>query len=307
MYKKILIIADIEGSSGCMSYTASSFNTEEWYDACLDMSLDVRSVTDALFNAGAAQVVIKDFHRTGYNLLPELMNRRARLVSGYRNSPVPGIGQVYGCDAVMFTGMHSSSGSGGFLAHTLTSRHGHIMADGKPVSELQIFASSLYKHGIKPVFFSGCPEACREAAENIPGIGIYPVDKSSPLEDKKEWRDGLASAAVLSLSNQKTVPYLLKTPCNVELNVRDGESAAEKISRRWKLDREGDILLFKADNFDDFYKILIRISYLTPVVEKILPVLLPIFNLFGRIGLSILRRKRSKEIVTLCKSLSMPR
>ena len=63
MFKKILIIADIEGSSGCMSYGASSFNTEEWYDACIDMSLDVRRVTDSLFDAGAEQVVIKDFHR----------------------------------------------------------------------------------------------------------------------------------------------------------------------------------------------------------------------------------------------------
>ena len=300
MHRKILIIADIEGSSGCMSYSASSFNTEEWYDACIDMSMDVRYVTDALFAAGAEQVVIKDFHRTGYNLLPELMNSRARLVSGYKNSPVPGIGSVYGCDAVMFTGMHASSGSGGFLAHTLTSRHGYILADGKSVSELQIFASSLYSHGLRPIFFSGCPEACREAVEAIPGIDVYQVDKSSPLSDRKTWREGLAAAAVKSLSNPDTVPYIMKTPCNVELKVRDGESAAEKIARRWQLERSCDRIFFSAESFDEFYKILIRISYLTPFIEKILPAALPLFNLFGRFGLSVIRRKRRAEITRLC-------
>lgn len=303
MHNKILIIADIEGSSGCMSYSASSFNTGEWYDACIDMSLDVRSVTDALFAAGAEQVVIKDFHRTGYNLLPELMNSRVRLVSGYRNSPVPGIGSVYDCDAVIFTGMHASSGSGGFLAHTLTSRHSNIMADGKPVSELQIFASSLFSHGVKPIFFSGCPEACSEAVEYVPGIAVYPVDKSAPLDDKKMWREGLAAAAAASLLNKDTVPYMLKTPCSVELKVRDGDTAAKKIARRWNLDRTGDRLFFKADTFDEFYKMLIRISYLNPVTEKLLPAALPLFNLFGRFGLSIVRKKRRKEIIWLCRNL----
>jgi len=303
MFKKILIIADIEGSSGCMSYGASSFNTEEWYDACIDMSLDVRRVTDSLFDAGAEQVVIKDFHRTGYNLLPELMNRRARLVSGYRNSPVPGIGPVYGSEAVMFTGMHASSGSGGFLAHTLTSRHAYILADSKPVSELQIFASSLYRLGVRPVFFSGCPEACREAAEAVPGITLYPVDKSSSLDDKDTWRKGLAASAAESLFNPSANPYLMKTPCDVELKVRDGSAVAEKISRRWNLRREGDRLFFNAGSFDDFYKMLIRISYLTPVTEKLLPAALPLFNLFGRSGLSIVRRKRRGEIIRLCGML----
>ncbi|HOP65276.1 MAG TPA: M55 family metallopeptidase [Spirochaetota bacterium] len=296
MFKKILIIADIEGSSGCMSYNASSFNTDEWYDACIDMSLDVRSVTEALFNAGAEQVVIKDFHRTGYNILPEFMDRRARLVSGYKRAPVPGIGQVFGCEAVIFTGMHSSSGSSGFLAHTLTSRHGHIKANGVPVSEIQIFASSLYSHNVKPVFFSGCPEACREAVSSVPGITVYEIDKSAPLEDKVSWRSGLARAAAASLENMNTAAYLMKTPCDVEVKVRDGDSAAGKIAERWGLDRKGDLLFFRAETFDDFYEMMIRISYLTPFMERLLPWLLPLFNLFGKFGLAVLRRKRKKEI-----------
>ncbi len=296
MHKRILIIADIEGSSGCMSYSASSFNTPEWYDACIDMSLDVRCVTDALFNAGAVEVVIKDFHRTGYNILPELMHARARLVSGYRNSPVPGIGRTYGCEGAIFTGMHASSGSSGFLAHTLTSRYSHILAGGRPVSELHLFASSLYSPGLTPLFFSGCPVACMEAAGTVDGISVYEIDKSSPLKDKTAWRHGLASAAAASMQNMATAPYMMETPCDVEIRMRDGETAAAKVAARWGLDRKGDLLFFMAENFDDFYRTLIRISYLTPVTEKLVPGLLPLFNLFGKTGLSAARRKRRAAI-----------
>ena len=89
--KSVLIIADIEGSSGCWSYSGSSFMTEAWFRACLEMTRDVDVVVTALFDAGIRQITVKDFHRTGYNLLPELIDSRAQVFSGYRPGPVPGI------------------------------------------------------------------------------------------------------------------------------------------------------------------------------------------------------------------------
>jgi D-amino peptidase len=55
------------------------------------MSLDVDAVV-GLFDAGVRQVTVKDFHRTGYNLLPEMIDHRARIDCGYRRGPVPGLG-----------------------------------------------------------------------------------------------------------------------------------------------------------------------------------------------------------------------
>ena len=40
-HRHILILADIEGSSGCGSYRASSFLTRPWAKACAAMSRDV--------------------------------------------------------------------------------------------------------------------------------------------------------------------------------------------------------------------------------------------------------------------------
>jgi D-aminopeptidase len=300
MHKKILIIADIEGSTGCADYEASSFNTLSWYDACIEMSLDINAVVLKLLEKGAEKIYIKDFHRTGYNLLPELIDGKAQVIHGYREGPVPGIGDVYDAEAVMFIGMHASSGSGGFLAHTLTSKYSRIMVNGKRISELQIFASSLYGHSLKPLFFSGCPAACIEAEESIRGINVYPVIKNeSGYCDKIKTRNELALAACESLENTAVSPYLISPPFVTELDMRDGSETAEKKGRRWRLNFTGDTIVFTASDFDDFYNKLIKITYFTPLLAKVTPAALFLFNLYGRIGLSIVRWRKRIEIKKL--------
>ncbi len=305
MYKNILIIADIEGSTGCAGYEASSFNTSSWYDACIEMSLDIDFIVTKLFEKGADKVYVRDFHRTGYNLLPELIDERADIIHGYKEGPVPGIGEVYDSEAVMFIGFHASSGSGGFIAHTLTSRYKRILVNNKRVSELQLFASSLYRFSIKPVFFSGCPVACMEAEEDIRGINVFPVIKDeSGQTDKIKSRSALASAAADSLDNTKTAPYTMHPPFNIELQMRDGANAAEKTAARWGLKHNGSSITFTAENFDSFYRKLVSITYLTPLLEKIAPAALNLFNLYGRYGLFIVRRRRSSEIKKRAKKIT---
>jgi len=297
MYKKILIIADIEGSTGCANYTASSFNTELWYDACIDMSMDINSVVKKLFESGVEKIYVKDFHRTGYNLLPELIDKRARIIHGYKKGPVLGIGSVYDAEAAMFIGMHASSGSEGFLAHTFTSRYSSIMLNSRRVSELQLFASSLYKYSIKPIFFSGCPIACNEAMEDIKGISVFPIikDKFGKIEDAL-CISQLAEAAADSLVNDFVKPYIIDPPFNAEIKMRDAEKAAKNISDRWKIRQKDATVLFTAKNFDEFYEKLIDITYLMPSLKKITPLALLLFNLYGRLGLAIVRFMRRSKI-----------
>ena len=226
----ILIIADLEGSSGCWSYTASAFLTDDWCRACLEMSRDVGSVVGALFDAGVKSITIKDFHRTGYNLFPELIDSRATIISGYRRGPITGIGNPNDAQAVMFLGMHAASGSDGFLAHTLTSRIARLEVNHRLLSEIELFAASLAPWGIRPIFFSGCPVACEQAGAVIENINCFPIDKSCGSEnfDFDTWRSALAQAAVKSLSNRKTTPYMPVGPFDAQVTMRDGRSGSRQ-------------------------------------------------------------------------------
>ena len=289
--KHIIIIADIEGSSGCWSDDASAYKTEAWAKACVDMSLDIDAVACALFDAGVQAVTIKDFHRSGYNLLPELIDSRARIVYGYKVGPVPGIGDPAGADLLMMIGMHAASGSGGFICHTLTSRIAKLEVNGRLMSEAELFSASLAPHNVSPVFFSGCPVACGQAEIALKGIMVYPIDKSGGPDsiDVNKWRAGLAAAAVRALDN-RTEPYHPEGPFRAVITMREG-AAAKRIADRWHLERNEDKILLISGNINNLYYELIRIAYLTPVIEKTIRPCIFFYNLWGRSGLSWARRR----------------
>lgn len=134
MKKRIFVIADIEGSSGCLTRESAKFLGRGWPGACLDMSLDVSTLAHALLDAGVDQVHIQDFHRTAYNIFPSLVPPGAGLSQGYRPGPVPGMGNPGQFDALMMLGMHAPSGTRGFLAHTLTSRIKAVLINKAPIS-----------------------------------------------------------------------------------------------------------------------------------------------------------------------------
>jgi D-amino peptidase len=292
-HKNILIISDIEGSSGCWGYEASSFMTEPWCHACVEMSRDVNAVGRALLNAGVERIRVKDFHRTGFNLLPELIDSRITIGAGYDRSPIPGIGDPGNARAVVFLGMHAASGTNGFLSHTLTSRIESLMVNGKPLAEVELFSASLAPWGIKPIFFSGCPTACQQAQQAIPNINVYPIEKSMGAENFNvaDWRAGLARSAAESLGNDSTAPYTPVGPFNATIQMRDGKKAARRMSKRWGFARRDNQIFINTEDIHSLYLNLIRLCYLTPMIERISPVSLLIYNLWGRAGQVWVRRK----------------
>jgi D-aminopeptidase len=261
------------------------------------MSRDVDTVVRALFEAGVDRVTVKDFHRTGYNLLPELIDNRARIDCGYRRGPVPGLGSPGVADAAMMIGMHGASGTAGFLAHTLTSRLATLLVNGRPLAEVELFAASLAPFGIPAVFFSGCPVACAQAAERIPGIQTFPIDKSIPPEtlDARQWRIDLARAAVESLANISVAPYHPEGPFHAEIAIRDGHRAAGRMAGPWGFKRNGATVRIDAPDIHALYRSLIRLCYLPPMAEKTLPLSLALYNLVGRLGRLWVRRQLKIE------------
>jgi D-aminopeptidase len=292
-YTRVLILADLEGSSACWDYRASAFMTDEWARACLGLSHDVASVVRALFDAGVEEIAVKDFHRTGYNLFKALIDSRAVIVSGYRPGPAPGIGDPGNAQAVMFLGMHAASGSHGFLAHTLTSRIVRLEVNDRLLAEVELFAASLSPWDIHPIFFSGCPVACEQAAKVIENVACFPIDKSAGPGrfDAASWRSALSQAAAAALFNHQTEPYKPVGPFDARVTLREGEAEAARLARRWKLEQNGAQIRIHARHMHQLYMALIRLCYLTPLAEKILPLALLASNLKGRLGIGWARRR----------------
>jgi D-amino peptidase len=286
LYKSILILSDIEGSSGCWNRLASAHKTDEWARACVDMSLDVNALVTALFEAGVETIRVKDFHRTGYNLIPGLIDKRAEIIHGYKAAPVPGIGEPGNAEGVMMIGMHASSGSKGFISHTLTSRIKRIECNGRLLSEAELFSMVMAPRGIRPLLFSGCPISCKEVQEIMPATITYPIDKSIHISafSKTAWREGLQNVAIIAIQNQYTIPYIRKGPFTTIVTMRQGPGEAKKIAKRWHFKSQEDRIILDSPDPYTLVHDLLRIAYLTPLIEKILPLGLLLFHLYGKTG-----------------------
>jgi D-amino peptidase len=294
----LLIIADIEGSSGCWRYKDGCFMSPTWPRACAAMTADVNAVVRALFDQGVRSVRIKDFHRTGYNLLREGIDARATLVSGYRQGPIPGVGDPGPAQAALFLGMHAASGSRGFLAHTLTSRISDVRVNGRHLAEIELFAAALAPYGIRPLFFSGGQSACAQARRRLPGIHTFSIDKQGgpAALDKSNWRRRLARAAVDSLSRPTLPPpYRPTGPFKAAVNFRGGPRAAKHHAAPWGFTYRGATVFIEAETHDDLYRRLVRLCYLSPLAKRTLPLSLWLFNLRGRLGLAWARRRLTQR------------
>jgi len=301
---KILILADIEGSTACLRREDARLFNDGWVRACVGLTLDLNAVCSGLLQAGATHIRIKDFHRTGYNIFKDLLIDGVELDQGYKSGPVIGIGDVSGCDLLMMVGLHAASGTPGFLPHTLTSKLAEIEVNDHPLCEAELFAASVAEYGLRPVFFSGCQEACNQAAWAIPGLIICEVEK--PLgEPAVEIRKKLAAKAAEALMtfkrqpDQLPLPYRPAGPFDACITMRDGAAAAEKLRKTWNLQGSDDMIEFSALDMNALYWQLIKIAYLTPAICRSLEISLKAANLAGKIAHLWARRRRQQLKISL--------
>lgn len=283
----IIIFADIEGSSGCVDRDGAKWINPAWIAACRDMTLDVLAVVEALASVGMRQVTVADFHRTGYNLFRDMLPDWVRLRQGYRAAPVPGFGTVPAADRAFFLGMHAAGGGPGKLAHTLTSRFVSLTVNGRPLAEIELFAASLGRWGISPALFSGCPVACEQARERIPGLAICPVPNRPMTEAAKiAWREELARAAMTAASS----PLAAEASAgSVPVPPPYQPPGPFQVQYRWT--GTGHDQSFMAPDHATLYDRLLRIAYYPTLPVRWLPLALRLQNVLGWVGLAYARRR----------------
>ncbi len=297
----VYIIADLEGSTGCRQRSDAQLFNDGWVQACVELSHDINLIGQRLLHAGARRVRVKDFHRTGFNLFREIIDRRIELDQGYQAGPIPGLGDVSGFNRLIMTGMHAASGSDGFLPHTLTSKFASIEVNGLPLSEAELFAASVAPAGLAVAFFSGCPAACAQVNDKMPGLPNYMVSK--PLADRPEIvRQQLADAAAQALISTAGQIYRPTGPFATRIKMRDGEKAAARLREMWHLDGNGSELTFLCPDMQALYQQMIRLAYLTPFIEAHLAFSLRLAKISGRLTHMWARRRAVQRNLLLISS-----
>ena len=283
------LVADIEGSTGVWTKAHTLLGTPEWQEARLELTRDINAVAESLFEMEAKGVVVKDFHRTGYNLIPAYLDPRIKRVSGYYTGPAMGYGNLHGADFALFIGLHASGGSTkGFLAHTLTSRIAEIRINGRRICESELFAPVLSDFHVPVVFFSGCPAACREVSERMNWVVTCEVPKDPEIysHEKRRQEYILQKRKELKRKVKEIIKptqkplFRMHPPFDCQVIFQE---EAEARRNPWKFPREGRTLYFETERFLDLYENLLKIAYFPKLAYQLRSLVLPLTRLIWKI------------------------
>tara|TARA_B100001123_G_scaffold432245_1_gene554977 strand:- start:12867 stop:13685 length:819 start_codon:yes stop_codon:yes gene_type:complete len=168
---KVLISVDMEGVSGVVHGDHTGRDGKDYDMARRLMTLEANAAVEGAFQGGAQEVVINDSHGTQRNLLPELLDQRATVITGSPKPQTMMAGLDKSFDAALCIGYHARAGSEGILDHTISGRVvQEILVNGSPQGELGLNAGIAAHYGVPIVMVSGDTTCCEQAKDLIPKI-----------------------------------------------------------------------------------------------------------------------------------------
>lgn len=201
---KVFISADIEGTAGIAHWDEAEHGHADWAEFRALMTGEVVAACEGALAAGATEVVIKDAHDSGRNLLLDRLPDYVRIVRGWSGHPDE---MMFGIDAgfaaAIYTGYHSKAGSeANPLAHTSNLRISRLLLNGEVASEFTINALCAAGYGVPSVFLAGDAGICAEARRLVPGLAaVETLDGKgrastslAPAWSRRLIREGVAAA-----------------------------------------------------------------------------------------------------------------
>ncbi len=177
---KVFVSVDMEGIWGVVHGDQTSAGAPDYGVARRWMADDVNAVIAGLREAGAGEIVVNDSHGSMRNIVADMLDPKASLISG---SPKPltmmqGIDATF--DAVVFVGYHARAGSApAILDHTISGAVVRAFrVNGQELPEMGINAAIAGYYNVPVVMLSGDVETCSQARALF-GAGFVTV----PVKD----------------------------------------------------------------------------------------------------------------------------
>ncbi|WP_405472070.1 M55 family metallopeptidase [Streptomyces anulatus] len=215
---KLLISVDMEGISGIVHSTETNPERYDYQRGRELMTADANAVIAGVLDADpTADVLVADAHGTFRNLLPEQLDRRARLVRGKPRPLNMLAGLDEETDAALFVGYHVRAGEGpGVLAHTMNGEILDVRVAGRSLGEIGLNAAMAGHLGVPVVLLSGDDAACAELNGLVPAAVTVPVKEALGMAaavtlHPEEARDRLRRAAADAVSRRAEIPPLALT------------------------------------------------------------------------------------------------
>ncbi len=207
---KVFISVDIEGCAGITHWDEAEKNHADYAEFREQMTREAVAAIEGAQIAGATEILVKDAHSSGRNLITSMLPENVRIVRSWAGHPLCMVQELdESFDAVMMVGYHSAAGSeANSLAHTLSLDATEIRINGNPASEFIIHAYAASRLGVPTVFVSGDQGLMEEIEAVNPHIARCAVKEGrgqstvsmTPPAAVRAIREGAAKALKADLS-----------------------------------------------------------------------------------------------------------
>lgn len=229
---KLYISADMEGVAGITHWDEATKSEPVYQEFREQMTREVVAACEGAYAAGATEIVVKDAHWTGRNLISFELPEGVKLIRGWSGHPFSMVQELdTSFHAALMVGYHAAGGSDtNPLAHTITSAVTTIRINGVLASEFLINTYAAALVGVPVVFVSGDQGLCQEVkglndqietVASSQGVGDSTIS-ISPLLAVKEIRNGVQRALGRDVS---ACQIQLPAHFRVEIGYRDHQKA----------------------------------------------------------------------------------
>ncbi len=226
---KVLISVDMEGITGIVSADECNPKAGDDYQYFRKiMTLEANAAVEGALAAGATEIVVRDAHGSGRNILPDLLHKSALLLRDWSFGPkemMEGIDETFG--AAVFIGYHASAGKpNANLEHTWSGRITDVKLNGVSLPEAGLGGLVAGYFNVPVVFISGDQAVCDQAKGLFGEIESVAVKKgigAATLSLHPEIAGQMIKVGVeKAIRNRgKHKPYKLMPPYRLVLTLKD--------------------------------------------------------------------------------------
>lgn len=225
---KVFISVDMEGITGLVNWEETSRTGKDYDYFRAIMTKEASAAVQGAVDAGAGEIVVRDAHGTARNILPELLDRRAKLLRDWSGGPkgmMEGVDETF--DAVVFIGYHAKAGTpDALLEHTSSGTVTDFSLNGISMPEAGYNALIAGYYDVPVVFVAGDEALCGQARQLLGEVATVAVKQGiggaalslHPEVARERIRTGVADA-LKNLGKYK--PYKLPPPYKLVLKLKE--------------------------------------------------------------------------------------
>lgn len=221
---KVFISVDIEGCAGITHWDEAEKTHADYAEFREVMTGEAIAAIEGARAAGAKEILLKDAHSSGRNLLVDRLPADVKLVRSWAGHPFCMVQELDASfDAVLMIGYHAAAGSeANSLAHTLSLDASEIRLNGSRASEFLIHALAAATVGVPVAFVSGDAGLMEEVLATSPSIHRCAVKagsgQSTITMSPAGAREAIRSGVTAALKDLKKIkPLILTAPFALEI------------------------------------------------------------------------------------------